>query len=134
MSRVLMMPTPALACYQDKRLTNLRALGPTLRLDVWLQACGVKEIKAVPTAKDWMAFHPWRPGWVPLTNAEADDVRAGREHPDVDRLGWRTEEPPSLAGLCVRAILDFGALQNPLEVKQFLDRVAARRPRTIVEI
>ncbi len=134
MSRVLMIPTPAFTCYQEKRLTNLRALGPTLRLGAWLQSCGVNAIGPVPAAKDWMACHPWRPGWLPLTDAEADEVRAGRGGAEVAQRGWLAEGPEELNGLCVRAILDFGALQNPWEVKQFLTRVVARRPRTIVEI
>ena len=134
MSRVSLLPTPAFGTYQQKRLANLRGLGPALRLDLWLQACGVKEIGPQPSSGEWMAFHPWRPGWLSLDQAEADAVRADRVVDRFASLGWLADGSPDLRGLCIRAILDFAALQNPWELKHFLERVAVRRPHVVVEI
>lgn len=137
------LPGPAWSAYQDKRLFNLRSLGPALRLDRWLQDRGVNEIERYAASREWVAFHAWRRGFLPVGAADLEAARAlrdGRGDPGAlaeaaSALGWSGgDDVPLLDGLLVHAILDFGALQNPWEVERFLARVAARRPRTILEI
>jgi predicted O-methyltransferase YrrM len=136
-SRIHVVPAGAWRAYQDKRLANLRMLGPALRLDLWLRARGVTEIQRYDAAKDWVAFHAWRRGFVDLDDGELLALRAGTATPlsvSLASRGWLDAGPVDVGGLMLRAILDFGALQNPWELERFLGRVAERAPRTIVEI
>lgn len=132
--RIHLVPGPALAVYQRKRRYNLRMLVPMMRLDAWLAPRGITVLGDHPPVGAWGAFHGFRPGLIALDQARADAIRAGVADPELVGLGWTDDAPVDLDGVVLRALIDWGALQNPWELAQFLARIAARRPRVIVEI
>jgi predicted O-methyltransferase YrrM len=138
-----LLPGAAWRAYQHKRLNNLRSLGPALRLDRWLQERGINEVLFYDAPREWVAVHAWRRGFLPVGAGDLEAARALRDGRGdggalaeaAATLGWCVaDDALDMDGLLLRAILDFGALQNPWEVERFLERVVARRPRTIVEI
>lgn len=94
----------------------------------------------------WILYHAWRPGRVQIDAGTADLIRhlmAGREPgpehlPIVDRLkaqGWCDgDAPANLDELVLRTRDSFLAIQNDHELRAFLGRVQALRPRVVVEI
>jgi predicted O-methyltransferase YrrM len=103
----------ALDAYRGVRRAVLRFTGPIFR--AWLE-------KQMPDLGEWPAFtskqvhfHSWRPGFF------------------AEPQSWPVEAP-DLDAITLRAMVDFPAIQNPLELRQWLARVAAARPRTVVEI
>lgn len=61
-------------------------------------------------------YHSWRPGFFGEPQLYPDD------------------EQPELDAITLRAMVDFPAIQNPFELRQWLSIVEAARPRTVVEI
>lgn len=143
--RIHLVPGVELQRYQLKRRLNLNFLAGQMRLDRWLPSRGVPRI-STPGDAPWLAFHGFRPGFLALDEDEvmaARALRTGIVGPDSSglatafkELGWVDDGDGAvdLGAVTVRAIHDFGALQNPWELEQLLTRVAARRPGTIVEI
>ena len=72
------LPGAAWRTYQDKRLNNLRLLGPALRLDRWLQAHGVSQIGRYDHAIEWVVLHAWRRGFLLVDQGDFEDARALR--------------------------------------------------------
>lgn len=89
-------------------------------------------------ARDYVAFHAWRPGWLELDAAGVAALGAGRPSDavaaELAARGWTSAGTVDLDAVVQRTGTDFPALQNPRELRRFLDVVAARRPRTVVEI
>lgn len=127
--RIQRIPGPAFDLYQAKRLGKLGAIAPLVALERWMQARGIPAIARHRATRDVVAFHPWRPGLV-----DCGQVPTAEESAELARLGWTADGPVELEGVVRRAMLDFAALQNPWELEQLLLRVAARRPRTVLEI
>ena len=128
LARVQRLPAAAFNAYQDKRLAKLAAFAPLICLDRWLAERGVGGVPRYRARLDRVAFHPWRRGLVETTADDADDLDT------FARLGWLDDGPLDIDGVVERALVDFAALQNPSELTELLTRVAARPPRTIVEI
>jgi predicted O-methyltransferase YrrM len=102
-----------LDAYRPVRDSVLELTRPVFR--GWIEESGWR-IDWPPFASDQVSYHAWRPGFVTAPS-----------------LDW-SDETPDLDGLVRRAVIDFGALQNPFELRGFLELVAAHKPRTIVEI
>ncbi len=93
-------------------------------------------------------YHAWLPRMMGLTSAQAADVRElmrGRpssEWTDAQRewataladCGWLNDAPVDLDSLVRRAMEEIIAIQNPFELREYLARVQALRPRVVVEI
>jgi predicted O-methyltransferase YrrM len=97
---------------------------------------------------DAVLSHSWRPGMIelsaPLARA-AQQLVAGEATPDsgpeheqlatvLEELGWLRDEPVDFDALVTKAQDIFPAVQNPNELRSFLETAAERRPQTIVEI
>jgi len=120
MTRVRTVRSEVFTAYQAKRVAKLIAFAPMIELDRWLVAHGrPPQIPRYSLAADHIAFHPWLPGFV-----DAAEVPAA----------WRQDGPIDLDGLVTRAVVDFAALQHPVELRMFLEHVRALAPRTILEI
>lgn len=127
--RIQKVPGPAFNLYQAKRLAKLGAIAPLVQLEHWMQQRGIATISRHQATRAFVAFHPWRPGFV-----DCGEVPTETEPEELARLGWMDEGPVEIEGVVRRALLDFAALQNPWELEQLLHRIAARQPRTILEI
>jgi predicted O-methyltransferase YrrM len=103
-----------LDAYRPVRDKVLELSRPVFR--TWLAASGWP-LDWRPFSGEQVWYHAWRPGF------------AAQPEP-----GWEDDAEPDLDGVVCRAVIDFGALQNPTELRAFLAIVQARRPRTIVEI
>jgi predicted O-methyltransferase YrrM len=92
-------------------------------------------------------FHSWLPGFIDVDNAAAEAIRGWMlENGPAPALpedltntlatrGWcRASATPQLDHLIEKAFAVFPAIQNPEELRRFLDEVAARTPRVVVEI
>jgi predicted O-methyltransferase YrrM len=97
--------------------------------------------------REYVLYHSWLPGFLELdahTSSSVrawihDDVRAYSLPSDLtEKLasrGWcEAAASPQLDQLLEKAFTVFPAIQNPKELRLFLDEIAARRPRTVVEI
>jgi cephalosporin hydroxylase len=96
---------------------------------------------------EYVLYHSWLPGFVELAAHDAEAVR----HWMKERV-TRSALPPKLATelaarewcaadaavridqLLEKAFTVFSAMQNPTEFRAFLEEIAARHPRTVVEI
>lgn len=97
---------------------------------------------------DFLLFHSWLPGMMELNEAQAQaaqQLMKGEATPDsspeherltgaLRDLGWLQEGPVDLDALVVKAQDIFPAVQNPNELRAFLEAAQERRPKTIVEI
>jgi predicted O-methyltransferase YrrM len=96
---------------------------------------------------DHAVYHSWMPGFIDVDADTAAAIRQWREEGGaapplpaaVERAlsasGWCiAHATPQLDLLLEKAFAVFPALQNPKELRRFLDEVAERRPRTVVEI
>jgi predicted O-methyltransferase YrrM len=92
-------------------------------------------------------FHSWLPGFIEIDNATAgalrDWMREGGLPPvlppalarTLAARGWcQSSATPQLDHLLEKAFAVFPAIQNPRELRRFLNEVAALTPRTVVEI
>jgi hypothetical protein len=96
--------------------------------------------------RDYVLYHSWLPGFLDLDANAASAVRSWmHESTDSSSLpvdlaetlaarGWCEAAAPQLDQLLEKAFTVFPAIQNPRELRIFLKEVAARRPRTVVEI
>ncbi len=104
-----------LNAYREIRRRVLHFTAPLFRQ--WLRP-NAHRLAAWPTFPDGdVYYHSWRP-----------------EFADHPLASWSADEPPDLDAIALRAMVDFPAVQNPLELRQWLDVVATLRPRTVVEI
>ncbi len=97
---------------------------------------------------DVLLSHSWKPGMIelsaPLARAAQQLVQgeatadSGPEHEQLVAvlrdLGWLRDEPVDLDALVVKAQDVFPAVQNPNELRAFLETASGRRPKTVVEI
>jgi predicted O-methyltransferase YrrM len=97
---------------------------------------------------DVLLSHSWLPGMIELSEPlgqAAQQLIAGEAAPDsgpeherltatLRDMGWLQDAPVDLDALVVKAGDIFPAVQNPLELRAFLEAVHERRPRTVVEI
>lgn len=114
MTRVQTIDAAAFNTYQRKRYPKLVAFAPLVRLD----AHGIVELPRYHASGTHVSFHPSRSGFV-----------------DGDApLAWHDDDTVDRDAITRRALVDFAALQNPWELRAFLDRVAALAPRTVLEI
>jgi predicted O-methyltransferase YrrM len=93
-------------------------------------------------------YHSWKPGFLEVSEAAAKALSELRlRAPDtalspeaaalratLDDLGWNDDGDVDLGMLVERTKHEFVALQNPVELERFLERVKALRPRVVVEI
>lgn len=97
--------------------------------------------------KEHVVYHSWLPGFLDVDASEAETIRrwrveGGAAPPLPAELagalaarGWCAQgATPDLDQLLEKAFTVFPAIQNPNELRLFLDEVALRRPRTAVEI
>lgn len=136
-ARTRIMSAATWTAYQAVRRQVLSVSVPLLRLP---------PPPAVPEpAREYVAFHAWQPGWLDLGSAEAaalGDLVAGtpvdavgtKLAAELAERGWTTTGAIDLDALAVRALGVFPALQNPVELRRFLELVATRTPRIVVEI
>jgi len=136
-ARTRIMSAATWGSYQKVRRQVLSVSVPLLRLPA---------PPAVPEpAREYVAFHAWHPGWLDLGPPEAaalGDLAAGitvdavgaRLAAELADRGWTRDDAIDLDAVTLRALGMFPALQNPIELRRFLDVVAARQPRVIVEI
>jgi predicted O-methyltransferase YrrM len=97
---------------------------------------------------DLVLYHSWLPGAIELDPALGEIARqliAGEATPDagdghrqvaaaLSDLGWCEDVPVDLDALILKAQDNFSAVQNPNELRAFLELVRERRPRTLLEI
>ncbi len=97
---------------------------------------------------DFLLFHSWLPGMIeisaPLVQAVQQLVAgeatsdSGPEHGLVTatlrELGWLRDAPIDLDALVAKSQDAFLAVQNPIELRSFLEIVSARRPKVVIEI
>lgn len=95
-------------------------------------------------AGDYVAMHAWHKGAVEITTEEAtallamkrdttlraDDVKQPVKLP----AAFYDDGPIELQGIVDRTAVNFPAIQNFHELHRFLERLAARPPRLVVEI
>jgi cephalosporin hydroxylase len=91
-------------------------------------------------------YHSWKPGFLELTPAQLDVVKQlrvnGRDASastaavarELDSLGWLDADQPNLDELVERTKDGFLALQNPHELRRFLEIVREQQPRVVIEI
>lgn len=93
-------------------------------------------------------FHSWLPGFIDIDNTTADTVRLWMQNQngattprlsaqlsrELSARGWCRADTPHLDHLLEKAFTVFPAIQNPKELRRFLDEVETRAPRTVVEI
>jgi predicted O-methyltransferase YrrM len=97
--------------------------------------------------REHVLYHSWLPGFLELDADTAARVSAwmhdGGRAPSLPSeltealasRGWcDAPPPPRLDQLLEKAFTVFPAIQNPKELRLFLEEVAARQPRTVVEI
>jgi predicted O-methyltransferase YrrM len=98
--------------------------------------------------RDEVVYHAWHPGFLILDATEAKCVREliaetasaetsadhGRIAGHLVELGWCAEEDLDLEALLRRVRENFFAWQNPRELREFLELVRERRPKTVLEI
>ena len=108
----------------------------------------MRGVGAKPLAFDdgHVLYHSWLPGFIAVDTPTAQAIRAwidGGAFPAlpadvVARLataGWcNAPMAVDLDQLVEKAFTVFPAIQNPVELRRFLDEVAALRPRTAIEI
>lgn len=114
MTRVQTIAAGAFNVYQRKRYPKLVAFAPLVRLDKH----GIVDIPRYQASGTHVSFHPSRTGF-----ADGDPPPEWHEDPTRD-----------LDAITRRALVDFAALQNPWELRAFLDRVTALAPSTVLEI
>jgi predicted O-methyltransferase YrrM len=126
--RVVLSAT--LDAYQVARREVLSLSMPLLRLG--------PQVPYRPQGRDYVVFHTWRPGWLEVDAADASALLEGSPGPELAAAlaarGWTQPGEVDLDAVVSRATSDFPALQNPTELRRFLDVVRARRPRVVVEI
>jgi predicted O-methyltransferase YrrM len=97
---------------------------------------------------DFLLSHSWLPGMVELSGAQEQTLRqliqgeatpeTGPEHAGIARalreLGWLAGAPVDLDDLVAKAQHIYPAVQNPRELREFLQVVRERRPKVVVEI
>jgi cephalosporin hydroxylase len=98
--------------------------------------------------KPYRLYHSWLPQMLELTAEQAGMIRELiRGVPETGRtqqqqewtqalagLGWLTEAPADIDCLVARALEQIIAIQNPCELREYLQLVQALRPRVVVEI
>lgn len=98
--------------------------------------------------KPWRLYHSWLPQMMELTDAQANSIRGLIQ--GVDRgwwtqeqkewvqalgdFGWLSDAPVDLDSLVGRALEQIIAIQNPYELRKYLELVQAHRPKVVVEI
>jgi predicted O-methyltransferase YrrM len=99
-----------------------------------------------PYRAPWLLYHSWRQPRIQVDEQTARLVRdlmegrpAGPEHAPIAEkireMGWCDDHLPADVDELVKRTGDyFLAIQNEYELRRFLERVQARRPRVVVEI
>lgn len=97
---------------------------------------------------EFLLSHSWQPGMIELSAPLASAAQqlilgeatpdSGPEHEQLSSglrdLGWLLDEPVDLDALVTKAQDIFPAVQNPAELRSFLETVSERSPKTVVEI
>jgi predicted O-methyltransferase YrrM len=90
--------------------------------------------------QEYAMYHAWLPGFAGVSAADAELVR-GRAPNEAQRIseqiaakGWTEPKAIDLDLLVRKTLVAFPAIQNPIELRMFLERVAAKRPKVAVEI
>jgi predicted O-methyltransferase YrrM len=97
---------------------------------------------------DFVLSHSWMPGMIEVSAPLAQAVKqlaageatpdSGPEHEQVTKalreLGWLQDLPLDLDALVAKSQKIFLAVQNPVELRSFLELLYERRPKVIVEI
>jgi predicted O-methyltransferase YrrM len=97
---------------------------------------------------DFVLSHSWLPGMIEVTAPLAQAIKqlatgeatpdSGPEHEQVTKalrkLGWLEDAPIDLDALVAKSQEVFMAIQNPNELRSFLEILIERRPKVIVEI
>jgi cephalosporin hydroxylase len=133
---------PVLRRYQGRRKQLLDLNAQLMRLRDWPP---VRAAAPVEATDDFVAFHTWVGGFEPfgpddvaaLAELEAGLPATGGRGALAERLadaGWLDAGAPDLDAVVRRALVDFPALQNPVELGRFLEIVRDRRPEIVVEI
>lgn len=114
MTRVRSIPGATFNAYQSKRYPKLVAFAPLVRL----QDHGIAELPRYGTTAGKVSYHPSRTGFV-----DGEPPTEWIDDPTID-----------VDAIARRALVDFVALQNPWELRAFLDRIVALAPRSVLEI
>jgi hypothetical protein len=115
-------------------------------------AAHVRSVGAASVAADddqpYRLYHAWLPQMLALTDAQAGAIKAlMRGVPEAELspeqqqwtraladFGWLTDGPVDLDCLVKRAMEQIIAIQNPIELRDYLARVQAKRPNVVIEI
>jgi len=98
--------------------------------------------------KPWRLYHSWLPQMMELTEEQATEIRAliigvpeSERTPEQCRwmqaladFGWLSDGQADLDCLVNRAMKEIIAIQNPYELKEYLQLVQLQRPAVVVEI
>jgi predicted O-methyltransferase YrrM len=112
----------------------------------WLRPFPLEKLPFL--GQDALLSHSWKPGMIELSAPLALAARqlvqgeaaadSGPDHEQVATvlrdLGWLRDEPVDLDALVAKTQDVYPAVQNPNELRAFLETVAERRPKTVVEI
>lgn len=95
----------------------------------------------------FVAYHAWLPGYLQLSFNEVDTLRAlvrsKRLHDNfrataiskrLETLGWGNDVPVCVDAVAKKCVDELGAMQNKVELTEFLNFVRVIRPKIVVEI
>lgn len=99
-------------------------------------------------ASEFRLYHAWLPGTIELNAEDAtavsllmsdivlDGYAARQDHwrSILKDRGWLEHAPPDLDGLVKRSMEEIIAIQNPRELREFLEVVRDLAPKTVLEI
>ncbi|MGI9344525.1 MAG: class I SAM-dependent methyltransferase [Gammaproteobacteria bacterium] len=135
--------TDFLAEYRDNTDLFLRVGNANFAAAIRDGSAGVTQTQ-YPTP--WMLYHSWRAQRINIDAQSAEIIRElmsgatpePRHAPIVrklEELGWcDDDQPPDLDEMVKRTQDFFLAIQNEFELRNFLDIVRDKKPRTVVEI
>ena len=147
-------PDPKAVTFRNLRLVSSQLLASYLLnrphlLNNWLWV-NLPEAERRPTrlGRDGVVYHAWRPGFLVIdatqerclreliagTASAATSAEHGRIAGHLAELGWCADEDLDMDALLLRVRENFFAWQNPRELREFLELVSERRPRTVLEI
>lgn len=144
LSHLRLVPRATLAAYQAKRRQVLRLRSQMSPHFIAGTQGGADALGASVSPLDsHILFQPFAPGYLGLSAQDAELVRAAQKEPlelpaalhaKIAERGWLKAPDANLDELLRKSADDFPAIQNPTELRLFLERVAALRPRVVVEI
>jgi predicted O-methyltransferase YrrM len=131
------------AAYQAKRRHVLQLVGRMPRLDQLRRELGLTSVNLEAGDGEHLLFHAFRPGYLGISALEADTIRRAqrgldtlpdRLQPELASRRWLDDDGGDVDALLRKSHVDFPAIQNPRELRPFLELVAQHPPRVVVEI